>query len=204
MQVFPVASGLLIQYRYSCQEMDSKITDKFWRKIRVLLLLVSLSLQALAARPGEHAPDLVLPLLGEDREVHISEFEGKIIYVDFWASWCEPCRRSLPLYESLNKRLPANRFQLLAVNLDEDAGEASDFLERHPVSYTILSDPAGISARTWSVSAMPSSYLIDSNGRLAKVYIGFESSHIGEIEDDIKTLLDRMPDAGAIGPDGLR
>ena len=172
--------------------------------ISFLLLWAGSSLQAMAAQPGESAPFLVLPLLGEDRQVSLSEYKGKIVYIDFWASWCGPCRQSLPLYEELYSRLPKDRFQILAVNLDEKLKDADNFLKRHPVSYPVLLDPSGNSARAWSVLAMPSSYLVDHDGKISRVYVGFELSHIGNIEHDIKTLLDSMPGARVDGSDGLR
>lgn len=170
----------------------------------LLLLWAGFSLPALATQPGEPAPVLILPLLSENKDIRLSDFEGKIVYVDFWASWCAPCRQSLPLYEALYQRLPSDRFQILAVNLDEDSRDAKRFLDRHPVSYPVLTDPAGNSAREWSVLAMPSSYLVNSDGTLAHIYIGFETSHMEIIEHDIKTLLERMPGAHAVSADGLR
>lgn len=167
-----------------------------WRVIGCIVLWAGLSLQALAIQPGDPAPALVLPDLDGGQEVSLSELKGKIIYVDFWASWCQPCRRSLPLYEQMANRLGSDRFQILAVNLDEDRKDAENFLKRHPVSYPVLLDPAGVSAGEWAVLAMPSSYLVDSKGRLAYIYIGFEPSHIGKIEHDIKTLLEYLPDTG--------
>ncbi len=158
-----------------------------------LMLCAAFGLTARAAQTGFPAPELVLPRIENGQEIRLSEFLGKVVYVDFWASWCTPCRRSLPLYEDLSKRFPADRFQILAVNLDEDRIDAENFLEAHPVSYPILLDASGDSARDWAVSAMPSSYLVDSSGKLAYIYIGFESSHIGKIEHDIKTLLELMP-----------
>jgi thiol-disulfide isomerase/thioredoxin len=172
--------------------------------ISLLLLWAGSSLQVMAAQPGESAPSLVLPLLGEDRQVSLSEYKGKIVYIDFWASWCGPCRQSLPLYEVLHKNLPADRFQILAVNLDENPGDAERFLTHHPVSYPVLLDPTGNSARAWSVPVMPSSFLVDADGNLTRIYVGFEASHIGNIEHDIKTLLDRMPVSRVDGSDGLR
>ncbi len=157
---------------------------------------------------GEPAPDLALPLLGDGSEVRLSDYTGKVVYVDFWASWCGPCRQSLPLYESLYQKLASDRFQILAVNLDEQLADAETFLERHPVSYPVLLDPAGDSARDWSLQVMPSSYLVDGQGRLAFIYAGFEISHLEKINDDIETLLEKLPDpaagdgAGATG--GLR
>ena len=183
------------------------VTDVRLRLI-LLLLCIGLSLPALAAQPGDPAPALELPQLGGDKDIRLTDFEGKIVYVDFWASWCGPCRQSLPLYEALHKRLPADHFQILAVNLDEELKDAENFLKRHPVSYTVLADPAGNSASTWSVLAMPSSYLVDSHGRLAYIYIGFEASHIRKIEHDINTLLEGLPnyipDTHNVGVDGLR
>lgn len=161
-------------------------TRLFW----TLLLWAGLGLQAVAVQPGERAPGFELPRLDNGETIRLSGFGGIVVYVDFWASWCGPCRQSLPLYEALQKRLPADRFQIIAINLDEDRKDAEDFLKRHPVSYLILSDPNGISARAWSVPAMPTSFLVDSNGRLANIYIGFEPSHIGNIEHDIEALLE--------------
>ena len=163
------------------------------RAVGLLLLLAGFSLRVFALQPGDLAPTLVLPSLEDGQQVSLSGLEGKIIYVDFWASWCQPCRRSLPLYEALQKRLGTDDFLVLAVNLDEDRKDAEKFLGRHPVSYPVLMDPTGDSARDWAVLAMPSSYLVDANGRLAQVYLGFEPSHIGKIEHDIKTLLAHLP-----------
>jgi thiol-disulfide isomerase/thioredoxin len=150
-------------------------------------------LQAFAAQRGEQAPVLELPRLDNGETVRLSDLKGQVVYVDFWASWCGPCRQSLPLYEAMQNRLPADRFQILAVNLDENNRDAEKFLERHPVSYQVLLDPDAVSARAWSVPAMPSSFLVDSNGRLANTYFGFEPSHIGAIENDIKNLLENTP-----------
>ena len=155
-----------------------------------LILWACLNSQALAVKPGEPAPGFELPRLDNGESVRLPDFNGKVVYVDFWASWCGPCRQSLPLYEALQKRLPAEKFQIIAINLDEEPKDAEAFLERHPVSYLILSDPDGISAGAWSVPAMPTSFLVDSSGRLANIYTGFEPSHIGAIEHDIKALLD--------------
>ncbi len=172
---------------------------------RLVLLLVTIGIYdiALPATPGHEAPATILPDIRSGEMLRLSDLKGNVVYVDFWASWCPPCRQSLPLYEAMQKRMGNDRFQILAINLDEERGDAEHFIKRHPVSYEILLDPSGNSARDWGVTAMPSSYLVDPGGIIKNVYFGFEPSHIEVIEHDIKTLLLAMPVAGTGVTNGL-
>jgi thiol-disulfide isomerase/thioredoxin len=161
-------------------------------QVKAFLLLLAIAAcpaQGLPAGPGEAAPEFTLPELNGGDSVALSEFTGKVVYVDFWASWCGPCRKSLPLYEEMKSGLAADRFRILAINLDEDREDAVRFLEKHPVSYTILLDPGGTSASQWQIRAMPSSFLLDANGTIVKAWAGFEPSHIEEIQNEINVLL---------------
>jgi len=171
-----------------------KFTNPIWVCITVLVLGVSAGQPALAVKPGEPAPKLELPRLGDGSTLRLSDLAGNVVYIDFWASWCGPCRQSLPMYESLYHKLASRQFRILAVNLDEETADAESFLERHPVSYPVLLDPSGDSARDWSLSVMPSSYLVDAQGRLAYIYLGFEISHMETIEHDIEKLLEKVED----------
>jgi cytochrome c biogenesis protein CcmG/thiol:disulfide interchange protein DsbE len=159
-------------------------------KLPVNLLLLLLALPGLlpssslaAVEPGEPAPDFTLPLLDTEASVKLSEFRGQWVYVDFWASWCGPCRQSMPLYESLFHEYASQELQILAINLDETREDATGFLAKHPVSYTVLWDPAGNTPREWNLKVMPSSYLLDPAGKLVKAWAGFEDTHIQEIRD---------------------
>ena len=155
----------------------------------VLLILFLFAGPIWALDTGESGPAFSLPRLGGDQPLALSDLRGKVVYVDFWASWCGPCRKSLPLYEEMQAGFPAGRFRIIAINLDENREDALHFLESHPVSYTILLDPEGVTASQWQIRVMPSSYLLDTNGVILKAWAGFELSHIEEIENEIRALL---------------
>jgi len=138
---------------------------------------------------GDTAPDFELPAMGNELPMSLADFTGRVVYLDFWASWCGPCRKSLPLYEEMKGEFPEDRFEIVAINLDEDRYDAIRFLEKHPVSYTILLDPAGTTASQWQIQAMPSSFLLDGDGQIIKAWAGFTSSHLEEIQNEIRSSL---------------
>lgn len=151
-----------------------------------LLLLPS---KGFPASSGVDARDFMLPAMEAGQEMSLADFRGKVIYLDFWASWCGPCRKSLPLYEEMKKEFPPERFEIIAINLDEERYDAVRFLEKHPVSYTILLDPAGTTASQWQIQAMPSSFLLDVDGQIIKAWAGFTSSHLEDIQNEIRSSL---------------
>ncbi len=115
---------------------------------------------------------------------------GKVIYVDFWASWCEPCKRSMPWMNALQKKHKDSGLAVVAVNLDEKREDADKLLAGlGPVALTVLFDPSGKSAEAFQVNAMPSSYLINRQGKVVIVESGFSSNSVKLIEDTIVTLL---------------
>ncbi len=158
--------------------------------LALLPLLVALTLVFPKRGHCDPAPGFSLPLLGEGGLISLSELEGKAVYIDFWASWCGPCRQSLPLYEVMNESLPQDSFRLVAINLDESRDDALQFLKKHPVSYIVAFDPKGVSASSWGIKAMPSSFLVNQQGEIVKEWIGFHPSHIEEIEDEIHSLIE--------------
>ncbi len=153
----------------------------------LMLLQAMLFSQPLAAfDAGESLPDFTLPRLDSDTPASLSDYRGQLVYVDFWASWCGPCRQSMPLYESLFQEFAGQRLQILAINLDEFREDADGFLARHPVSYTVLWDPEGKTPGEWNIKVMPSSFLLDEDGKLLKAWAGFEATHIEEIRDAVQ------------------
>lgn len=157
--------------------------------LRIMLLTLLVSLPPAVSANSTALPEFQLPLLQGDRMVPLKEFRGKVVYVDFWASWCGPCRKAMPLYEAMYQELGTEKFEILAINLDEDPQDATKFLTKYPVTYPVLSDVSGSAAEAWGVKVMPTSYLLDPSGQVIRVYPGFEASHLERIRHDINTLL---------------
>jgi cytochrome c biogenesis protein CcmG, thiol:disulfide interchange protein DsbE len=149
-----------------------------------LVLFVSPAF-AVHAAPVQ-APDFRLS--GVKSEVKLSAYRGKVVYVDFWASWCGPCRKSFPWMNEMQEKY-GNKIKIIAVNLDQDRAEADKFLQQNPPKFTIAFDPEGKTAETYKVKAMPSSYLIDSSGRLVSSHAGFRVQDKDELEKLIEQMI---------------
>jgi cytochrome c biogenesis protein CcmG, thiol:disulfide interchange protein DsbE len=109
--------------------------------------------------------------------------------VDFWASWCTPCRQSFPWMNSLVDRLAGRGLRIVAVNLDVQRADADRFLQRHPARFEVVYDPAGDLARRVAVRGMPSSLLLDASGRVRWSHTGFRPSEAPSLEARITQAL---------------
>lgn len=144
---------------------------------------------ASAAEIGEPAPTFELPALQGEGRVALESFRGRVVLLDFWASWCAPCRKSLPLYEQMYHELAGEGLTVVAVNLDEEPAEGIRFLELHPVSYPVAKDPAATVAMAYGLKAMPMSYLIDRDGRVIDLHLGFRPSDIEPLRRSVEDAL---------------
>jgi thiol-disulfide isomerase/thioredoxin len=142
---------------------------------------------AVAQKPGDAAPALKATIAG--KSAGLSDYRGKVVYVDFWASWCTPCRQSFPIYDALQKELGAQGFVVLAVNKDMKAADAERFLARTPVSFTTFSDADDAWAKAFAVKTMPTGVLIDRKGRIRHVHSGFTTKTEGELRTQVAELL---------------
>lgn len=164
-------------------------------RLALLIGIAAFACAAMALENGKPAPAFALPMLGSNNRVSLDQYKGKVVFVDFWASWCGPCRQSLPLYDKLNTEMAQRDFAVLAINLDEDDADANAFLKEHPVHYTVLRDPAGTTPKAFGLVGMPTSYLIDKAGVLRAQHSGFNPVDIDTLRKQIDDLLETHADA---------
>ena len=142
--------------------------------IFLFFLLLVLTLRINASESGGFAPNFSLPDLVKDDTTHtLEEKKDLLVYVDFWASWCAPCRLSMPALEKLYREFSVDGFYVLAINVDAIKEDAIDFLKDFPVSYSVLADPEGRVSQLYNVMGMPSGYLINRKGKIVHSHIGF-------------------------------
>ena len=143
-----------------------------------------------ALEPGAAAPAMsVLPLGGAAAAIELPALRGKVVYVDFWASWCVPCRLSMPLLDALHRKHGARGFTVIGVNKDAALADAQRFLKRVPVGFLLAQDEKDALAKAFDVKAMPSGYLIDRKGVVRRVHRGFTSETAAALEREIEQLL---------------
>jgi cytochrome c biogenesis protein CcmG, thiol:disulfide interchange protein DsbE len=116
-------------------------------------------------------------------------WRGQWLYLDFWASWCGPCKLSFPWMNQLQREWAPKGLQIVAINLDSQRDKAIQFLQRHPAQFTVLWDAAGHSAKAYDVQAMPMSYLIDPQGHIVSAHRGFTEASARATEMDLRKRL---------------
>ncbi len=160
-----------------------------WHVRPLALLLATLACcgAARAIQPGATAPDLQLPGLKE--AVSLAQLKGKVVYVDFWASWCGPCKQSFPFMNQLQSKYGSQGLEIIAVNLDARRGDVDSFLTEVPAQFTIALDAKGESARRFEVKGMPSSVLIGRDGKVFALHTGFRGEDRTRIEQGIVDAL---------------
>jgi thiol-disulfide isomerase/thioredoxin len=149
---------------------------------------VALASPALATEAGQAAPSFTLPSRSGE-PTSLDKLRGKVVYVDFWASWCGPCRRSFPWMNEMQQKYGGKGFVVVGVNVDKKRADADKFLAQNPANFTIVFDETGATPSAYAVKGMPSSYLIDGNGNVAYVERGFLDEHKAGLEQRIAALV---------------
>jgi thiol-disulfide isomerase/thioredoxin len=147
--------------------------------LRRLLFVLALSCFTLTAA----AADAKDPL-------DLASLRGKVVLVDFWASWCEPCRHSFPWLNEMQAKYAARGLVVIGVNVDRERGEADRFLHDVPAQFRIVYDPAGSLASHYDLPGMPVSYLIGPNGDIVGRHLGFRNAERDRREAELQQLLE--------------
>jgi len=153
-----------------------------YRSLLALLLSIGIA-------HGEYPklPEFKLPT--QSGEVTQNSFDNKVVYIDFWASWCKPCKKSFPFLNEMQQRYRDQGLVILAINLDKEPELASKFLQHIPAQFTVAFDQQGVTAEQFHVQGMPSSYLVDRQGNIRARHIGFREQDRGKLEQAVSSLL---------------
>ena len=138
---------------------------------------------------SRHAPDVTVQRI-DGTPVHIADFKGKVVLVDFWASWCTPCKTSFPALDALYRELKPRGFDVLAINLDERRRDADTFLAAHPHVMPVAFDPRGEAPLAFKVHGMPTSVLIDRSGDIRYTHEGYSARIVDQYRREIRMLLE--------------
>jgi thiol-disulfide isomerase/thioredoxin len=142
----------------------------------------------------ESAPDCSLNSVSDSTQGYdLHKFHGKVIYVDFWASWCGPCAKSFPFLNALNHEFQDSGLQVLGINLDEKLSDAQTFLAKHPTHFTVATSANEQCAKAFGLKGMPTSYLVDRNGVIRHIHMGFRPGEADQIRTMVQQLLDEKP-----------
>jgi len=162
--------------------------------VRFLFIIISISCvfleSAWALNVGDRVPSCLLKNMNNTTDgVNLEQLKGKPLYIDFWASWCGPCVKSFPYMDKVERIYKNKGFQVLAINLDENIEDAYEFLKKIPVGFSILQDKGQQCAKKFDVKAMPSSYLIDRQGIVQYIHLGFRSGEVNELEAQLEKIV---------------
>ena len=158
-------------------------------------LLIGLALSAFAATSlassgltGQPAPDFALKSsTGEN--MRLSEYRGDVVMINFWATWCGPCRQEMPLLDELYNRYERVGFNLLGVNIDDDSNKAMDMIHELGVNFPVLFDARKEVSKMYDVDAMPVTVLVDREGTVRFVHQGYKPGYEEKYLDQVRSLL---------------
>jgi cytochrome c biogenesis protein CcmG/thiol:disulfide interchange protein DsbE len=157
-------------------------------------LIGLIGLQGLVMSTYAHSIDIgkaapAFELNGNDASVSLRQFQGKVIYLDFWASWCGPCKQSFPWLNEMQSKYGHLGFQVVAINLDGKLADAQDFLKSQPAKFVVAFDNQSSTPKSYGIKGMPSSFMIGKDGRILSQHTGFRENDKPLLEAQIQTAL---------------
>ena len=163
-----------------------------WSTLAALAMLMGtwLSSTAVAVSKGDAAPSCAAAELQSGAPLSPADYRGQVVYLDFWASWCGPCRESFPFMNELQRDLAGKGLRIIAISVDKTAAEARRFLDRYPAQFTVALDTAAACPAAFRLEGMPSSFIIDRAGIVRAVHAGFHDKDRSEIRRQLQEALD--------------
>ncbi len=148
---------------------------------------------------GSEAPDIAGLILNGDPGIRLSQYRGKVVAVDFWATWCTPCLISMPELDRVRNELKeegyGDRFEIVSVNVDNDLPKARKFLELHPVGYPVIGDPLMIAMKRYGPWKLPATFLLTPEGKVHMIWLGYADYFPRDIKKLTLELLQHPPTA---------
>lgn len=156
----------------------------------ILVLAASLlcATASYAVQPSSAAPNFTLPNRSGEN-VSLADLKGQVVMINFWATWCGPCRKEMPQLEALYERYGDLGFTLLGVNVEDNPKGAQKWLEETPVSFNVLFDTTNKVSKLYDVVAMPSTVILDKTGKVRYVHKGYQPGYENQYQSEIRTLL---------------
>lgn len=164
-----------------------KCINNITQMLRMVLLSVALYGTAGAEVEGP-APDFALKS-ESGANLRLSEFRGEVVMINFWASWCGPCRQEMPLLDELYSQYKPLGFTILGVNVEEDSSKAKEVLEDIPVSFPVLFDTDSKVSKLYNVVAMPSTVLVDRDGNMRYLHRGYKPGYEDAYQEQVRALI---------------
>jgi thiol-disulfide isomerase/thioredoxin len=163
-------------------------------KLRVLSVVLTVFMssfvglgQAMAIQVGDDVADLALPNSKVGQK--LADLKGQWVYLDFWASWCGPCRQSFPWMNEMHEKASIPGLRFVAINVDASKADADRFLSQHPAAFDLAFDASGESAKKMGLKVMPTSYLINPKGQVVLIHTGFRIEERQDMQNKLSNLI---------------
>jgi peroxiredoxin len=188
---FNHATGTNVKSPYNARSRKnfSKMMKKQFITLLWIMSVSTLMHPLKAAETGTKIPNCQLSSLTTEKQYVLEQYKGKVVYLDFWASWCPSCAKSFSFLNELNRDLKARGLEVVVVNLDEEVADAHVFLSKHIADFTVVADTTKQCAKDFNVEGMPASYLIDRNGVIRHTHVGFRNEDTKELREIVEKLL---------------
>jgi peroxiredoxin len=169
--------------------MKSRFTRVAVRTALIAAAALSVaSISSAGIKEAGPAPQFSLNARG-GKAINLAQYKGQVVMINFWATWCGPCRQEMPLLETIYKKYNKMGFTLLGVNVEPDSKPAEDWLKATPVSFPILFDTKSEVSKMYEVSGMPSTVIVDRKGNVRVIHHGYKPGDENEYQDNIRKLV---------------